>query len=309
MTRYDAVVVGSGPAGYTAAVYLGRAGRSVVLLEGGTAPGGALMTTPEIENYPGFPDGAGGPELMDSIRRQALRCGATLVPVDAASVELTGAGHRVVAADGTAYDARALVLATGAEHRRLGIDGEDRLAGRGVSWCGTCDGPFFAGRDVVVVGGGDTAVEEACFLSRIAGQVHLVHRSARLRASRVLQDRLATRANVTVHLDTRVRAIEGTDRVTGVRLDQRSLPVAGVFVAIGHDPRSALVAGAVETTASGHVVVEHPSSRTNVPGVFACGDLVDPTYRQAITAAGSGCVAALDADAYLAARDTTRDAA
>jgi thioredoxin reductase (NADPH) len=307
MTQHDAVVVGSGPAGYTAALYLGRAGRTVAVLEGRASGGGALMATSEIENFPGLPDGATGPELMWSMRRQAERFGAELVNQDAIDVDVTGPKRRVTAGDGTAYDARVVVLASGSRHRRLSVEGEDRLTGRGVSSCATCDAAFFRGRDVVVVGGGDSAAEEAIFLARIAARVHVVHRSRNLRASQVLRARLAAYANVTMHLDSRVVRIEGDERVTGVLVENNprgtltSLAADAVFVAIGHTPRSELVAGSLTLSATGHVEVDHPSTRTTIPGVFACGDLVDPTYRQAVTAAGSGCAAALDAEAYLLA--------
>jgi thioredoxin reductase (NADPH) len=301
------IIIGSGPAGYTAAIYAARAQLHPLVFEGSVTAGGALMTTTEVENYPGFADAIMGPDLMAAMREQSERFGAELVPDDVTAVDLTGPVKRVSVADGTTWTADAVILAMGSGYRRLGVDGEDRLSGRGVSWCATCDGFFFRGQDIAVVGGGDSAMEEAVFLTKFANSVTLVHRREELRASAIMADRARANDKVAFRLNAIVDAVEGADSVSGLSLVDRltgersMLPVTGVFEAIGHDPRSELLQGQVDLDDEGYVLVEGRSTRTNLPGVFACGDLVDHTYRQAITAAGSGCAAALDAEHYLTA--------
>jgi len=301
----DVIIIGSGPAGYTAALYTARAGLSPLVFEG-VQSGGALTTTTEVENFPGFPDGIDGPELMDQMRKQAERFGADLVTEDVTAVELDGA-TKTVMVDGTAYRARAVILATGSAWRRLDVPGEDRLLGHGVSSCATCDGFFFRGKDIVVAGGGDSAMEEATFLTRFASSVTIVHRRDAFRASRIMAERALNNSRITVRWNAMVTEVLGDDLVTGVRLrdtvtgEESVLDVAGVFMAIGHDPRSELFVGQVDSDPEGYLLVEAPTTRTNLPGVFACGDLVDRHYRQAVTAAGTGCVAALDAERYIAA--------
>ena len=307
----NAIVVGSGPAGYTAAIYLARAALEPLVFEGSVTAGGALMNTTDVENYPGFPDGVMGPELMDDLRKQAERFGAELVTDDVTEMELTS-DPKVVKVGGTTYLARTVVLAMGSAYRVLGVPGEAELSGRGVSWCATCDGFFFRDQDIVVVGGGDTAVEEATFLTRFARSVTMVHRRDTLRASKVMQQRAFSNDKIRFEWDSEVVEALGTDRLTGVRLrnrvtgEEKVLDATGLFVAVGHDPRSELVKGQVELDGEGYVVVRDVhSTATDVPGVFAAGDLVDHTYRQAITAAGTGCAAALDAERYLSAQDDT----
>jgi thioredoxin reductase (NADPH) len=302
----DLVIIGSGPAGYTAAIYAARADLSPVLIEGGLTSGGALMNTTEVENFPGFPEGIMGPDLMMNMRAQAQRFGATLISEDAVSVDLTGDVKLVTTEEGSEYRSRAVVLAMGSGYRRLGLESEDRLSGRGVSWCATCDGAFFRDKPIAVIGGGDSALEEATFLSRFGTSVTVVHRRDQLRASKVMIDRAMADPKIDFRWNSVVSAVEGDASVTGLTLtdtvsgDTSVLPVAGVFVAIGHDPRSELVRDQVELDAAGYVLTQPGSTATNVAGVFACGDLVDHTYRQAITAAGTGCQAALDAERYLA---------
>lgn len=302
----EVIIVGSGPAGYTAAIYAARANLRPLLLEGAVTAGGALMNTTEVENYPGFPEGILGPELMDNMRAQAERFGTEIVTDDAVELRLDGTVKAVIDSEGNEYRAKAVILATGSAYRRLGLPDEDRLSGRGVSWCATCDGFFFRDKDIAVIGGGDSALEEATFLTRFARSVTIVHRRHELRGSKIMQARaeadprigFAWNSQVTaIQGDTAVTAVELTDTITG---EKRELPVAAVFVAIGHEPRSELVADQVHLDAAGYVEVESGSTRTNLEGVFACGDLVDHSYRQAITAAGSGCQAALDAERYLA---------
>ena len=302
----DVIIIGSGPAGYTAAVYAARADLRPLVFVGSVTAGGALMTTTEVENFPGFPDGIQGPDLMDSIRAQAERFGAELVVDDVVSVDLTADPKRVELADGSVHLAKAVVLAMGSGYRRLDVDGEERLSGHGVSWCATCDGFFFRGKDIAVVGGGDSAMEEATFLTRFASSVTVVHRRSELRASKIMADRALANDKISFAFDTIVESIDGTDSVEAMTLRNsvsgqvQTLPVQGVFEAIGHDPRSELVRGQVDLDPDGYVLTEGRSTRTNIPGVFAAGDLVDRTYKQAITAAGSGCAAALDAEHYLA---------
>jgi len=301
---YDLIVIGSGPAGYTAAIYAARAQLTPLVFEG-TQFGGALMTTTEVENYPGFRDGITGPELMDQMREQALRFGADLRMEDVDAVSLDGAVKTVTVGDET-YRARAVILAMGAAARHLGVPGEEALIGMGVSTCATCDGFFFRDEDIVVVGGGDSAMEEATFLTRFARSVTIVHRREEFRASRIMLERARDNEKITFLLNTQVTSIEGDPKVSGVRLrntltgEESKLDVTGVFVAIGHDPRSDLVRGQVETDADGYVQVKDHSTATSVEGVFAAGDLVDHIYRQAVTAAGTGCSASIDAERWLA---------
>ena len=303
-TVHDLIVIGSGPAGYTAAIYAARAQLSPLVFEG-IQFGGALMTTTEVENYPGFRDGITGPELMDQMREQALRFGADLRMEDVDAVSLEGPVKSVTVGDET-YRARAVILAMGAAARHLGVPGEEALIGMGVSTCATCDGFFFRDEDIVVVGGGDSAMEEATFLTRFARSVTIVHRREEFRASRIMLERARANEKITFMLNTQVTAIEGDPKVSGVRLrnsvtgEESTLEVTGVFVAIGHDPRSDLVKGQVELDADGYVQVQPHSTATSVEGVFAAGDLVDHIYRQAITAAGTGCSASIDAERWLA---------
>ena len=300
----DVIIVGSGPAGYTAAVYAARANLRPLVIEG-IRYGGALMNTTEVENYPGFIDGIQGPELMDHMRKQAERFGAELVSDDATELHLDGDVKRVVVAEDTYY-ARTVILAMGSAYRMLGLPNEDRLMGHGVSACATCDGFFFRGQEIAVVGGGDSAMEEATFLTRFADRVHLLHRRDSFRASKIMQERALANDKIQVHWNTVVEDVLGADKVSGLSVrntvsgEGSELAVTGLFVAIGHEPRSELVRGQVTLDDAGYVVVDAPSTRTNITGVFACGDLVDHTYRQAITAAGTGCAAALDAERYLA---------
>jgi len=302
----NVIIVGSGPAGYTAAIYTARADLAPLVFEGAVTAGGALMNTTEVENFPGFSEGILGPQLMADMRAQAERFGAELVTDDVESMDLEGDIKTVVDGSGTVHRARTVILAMGSGYRELGLVNEKRLSGHGVSWCATCDGFFFRDQDIVVVGGGDSAVEEATFLTRFARTVTLVHRRDELRASKIMQDRARTNAKIRFAWNSTVTDILGGDKVSGVVLtdtvtgQQREVPASGVFVAIGHDPRSELVKGQVALDDEGYVTVDAPSTRTSIPGVFACGDLVDHTYRQAITAAGTGCAAALDAERFLA---------
>jgi len=303
-TLHEVIVIGSGPAGYTAAIYTARAQLNPLVFEG-TSFGGALMTTTEVENYPGFRAGITGPELMDEMREQALRFGADLQMDDVESVSLSGPVKEVTVG-GQTHRARAVILAMGAAPRYLGVPGEQELLGRGVSSCATCDGFFFKDQDIAVVGGGDSAMEEATFLTRFARSVTLVHRRDGFRASRIMLERARTNDKIRFLTNTAVLGVEGDTTVTGLRIrnllsgEDTTLPVTGVFIAIGHDPRSELVRDAVEVDAAGYVVVHHGGTATSLPGVFAAGDLVDHTYRQAVTAAGSGCAAAIDAERWLA---------
>jgi thioredoxin reductase (NADPH) len=304
-TVHDVIVIGSGPAGYTAAIYTARAQLKPVVFEG-TSFGGALMTTTEVENYPGFRSGITGPELMDEMREQALRFGADLQMEDVESVSLEGPVKEVITAGGETYRARAVILAMGAAPRYLGVPGEQGLLGRGVSSCATCDGFFFKDQDIAVIGGGDSAMEEATFLTRFARSVTLVHRRDEFRASRIMLERARANEKITFLTNTTIVAVEGDTTVTGLRVRnaltgaESTLAVTGVFVAIGHDPRSELVRHAVDLDPEGYVLVRDRSTATSQDGVFAAGDLVDHTYRQAITAAGSGCSAAIDAERWLA---------
>ncbi|ADU01860.1 thioredoxin-disulfide reductase [Mycolicibacterium gilvum] len=303
-TVHDVIIIGSGPAGYTAAVYAARAQLTPLVFEGSQF-GGALMTTTEVENYPGFRNGITGPELMDEMREQALRFGADLRMEDVDAVDLTGPVKTVTVGDEN-HSARAVILAMGAAARHLGVPGEDEMLGMGVSTCATCDGFFFRDQDIVVVGGGDSAMEEATFLTRFARSVTLIHRRDEFRASKIMLERAQQNEKITFLTNTQVLSIEGDPKVTGIRLrnsetgEESRLDVTGVFVAIGHDPRSELVRGQVDVDDEGYVSVQGRTTYTSVEGVFAAGDLVDHTYRQAITAAGSGCAAAIDAERWLA---------
>ena len=301
----DVIIIGSGPAGYTAALYAARGRLNPLLFEGSVTSGGALMNTTEVENFPGFADGVLGPELMDNIRKQAERFGAELVPDDVTEVDLT-ATPKVVRVGEDTYLARTVIIATGSSYRELNAPGEKRLSGHGVSWCATCDGFFFRESDIAVIGGGDSALEEAIFLTRFAKSVTLVHRRDSLRASKIMQDRALANPKIKFAWDSVVEEVLGTDRVTGLRLRNVKtgadsvLPVTGMFVAIGHDPRSELFTGQLPVDDEGYLLVEHPTTRTTIDGVFAAGDVVDRIYRQAVTAAGTGCAAALDAERWLA---------
>jgi thioredoxin reductase (NADPH) len=303
-TVHDVIIIGSGPAGYTAAIYAARAQLKPLVFEG-TQFGGALMTTTEVENYPGFRDGITGPELMDEMREQALRFGADLHMEDVDAVSLDGEIKTVTVGDQT-HQARAVILAMGAAARHLGVPGEDDLLGMGVSTCATCDGFFFRDEDIAVVGGGDSAMEEATFLTRFARSVTIIHRREEFRASRIMLDRARANDKITFLTTTHVTAIEGGPKVTGIQLrnpvtgEESKLPVTGVFVAIGHDPRSELVRGQLELDPDGYVQVQGGTTSTSIEGVFAAGDLVDRTYRQAVTAAGTGCSASIDAERWLA---------
>ena len=301
---HDVVIVGSGPAGYTAAIYAARAQLNPVILAGSVTAGGALMNTTEVENYPGFIEGIMGPELMNQMQEQAERFGAEIRYEDVTALELEGGVKRITTSDGV-YEARSVIISTGSEYRHLGIDGEERLSGHGVSYCATCDGFFFKDQDIVVVGGGDSAMEEATFLTRFARSVTVVHRRDELRASAVMAKRAQEDPKISFAWNSRVVELHGEDSLTGITLEdtvtgeRRRIEATGLFVAIGQVPRSELVAEALELDEAGYIKVEVPSQRTRIPGVFACGDVADPTYQQAITAAGSGCRAALDAEHYL----------
>ena len=304
----NVIVIGSGPSGYTAALYTARAALKPLVFEGSVTAGGALMTTTEVENFPGFRDGIMGPALMDEMRAQAERFGAELVADDVVEVDLSGDVKVVKTATDT-YTARAVILATGSGYRKLGLPREEELSGRGVSWCATCDGFFFREQHIAVVGGGDSAIEEATFLTRFGSKVTLIHRRDELRASKIMQERAHADPKLEFAWNSEVAEILGDERLEGVVLrdtvtgETRTLPVTGLFIAIGHDPRSELLAGQVDLDDNGYVLVRQPSTATNQPGVFAAGDLVDHHYRQAITAAGTGCAAALDAERYLADLD------
>jgi thioredoxin reductase (NADPH) len=305
----DVIVIGSGPAGYTAALYAARAQLKPLVFEGSVTAGGALMTTTEVENYPGFPDGVLGPDLMDAMRKQAERFGGQLVPEDVTEVDLT-ADPKVVKVDADTYLAKTVIIATGSRYRELGVPGEKRLAGHGVSWCATCDGFFFREHNIAVIGGGDSALEEAMFLTRFADSVTLVHRRDQLRASKIMQERAFANPKIRFLWDTVVTEVLGELKVSGLQVhniktgEDSTLEVTGLFVAIGHDPRSELFTGQLATDPEGYLLVEQPSTRTAIPGVYACGDVVDHTYRQAVTAAGTGCGAALDAERHLAAQES-----
>lgn len=304
---HDLVIVGSGPAGYTAAIYAARAGLEPLVLAGSITAGGALMNTTDVENFPGFPDGVLGPDLMEKMQQQAEKFGATVEWDDAENVELTGDIKTITTGGGDVLQARSVILATGSAYRELGLPDEKRLSGRGVSWCATCDGFFFKNQHIVVVGGGDSAVEEATFLTRFASKVTMVHRRDELRASKIMAERAAADPKIEFAWNTEVIEVKGENKVESLRLkdtatgEERDIDATGLFVAIGHDPRSEMFKDVVNIDADGYVLVEGRSTKTNIDGVFACGDLVDHTYKQAVTAAGTGCSAALDAQHYLEA--------
>ncbi|MEO5321605.1 thioredoxin-disulfide reductase [Arthrobacter sp. CC3] len=309
MSTEQLIIIGSGPAGYTAAIYAARAGLKPLVLAGSVTAGGALMNTTEVENFPGFPSGIQGPELMDGLQEQAQRFGAQVMFDDVTEVTLAGHLKRVVTGAGDIYEAPAVILATGSAYKELGLPEEKKLSGHGVSWCATCDGFFFRDQDIVVVGGGDSAMEEATFLTRFARTVTVVVRKGELRASRIMAQRAKDNPKISFAWHSAVTAIHGDPKVTGVTLtdtrtgETREQAATGIFVAIGHVPRTELVEGQVELDAEGYIKVDSPTTVTNLTGVFACGDAVDHRYRQAITAAGTGCAAALDAERYLAALD------
>ncbi|MCX4511989.1 thioredoxin-disulfide reductase [Streptomyces sp. NBC_01619] len=303
----NVIIIGSGPAGYTAALYTARASLQPLVFEGAVTAGGALMNTTEVENFPGFRDGIMGPDLMDNMRAQAERFGAELVPDDVIAVDLTGDIKTVTDTAGTVHQAKAVIVTTGSQHRKLGLPNEDTLSGRGVSWCATCDGFFFKDQDIAVVGGGDTAMEEATFLSRFAKSVTIVHRRDSLRASKAMQERAFADPKIKFAWDSEVAEIHGDQKLSGLTLRNTKtgatseLLATGLFIAVGHDPRTELFKGQLELDGEGYLQVDAPSTRTNLTGVFGAGDVVDHTYRQAITAAGTGCSAALDAERFLAA--------
>ncbi len=307
-TPRDLIIIGSGPSGYTAAVYAARAALEPLVFEGSVTAGGALMNTTEVENFPGFRDGIMGPALMDEMRAQAERFGAEMISDDVVEVDLTG-DIKVVRTATDTYTARSVVLATGSSYRKLGLPREEELSGRGVSWCATCDGFFFREQAIAVVGGGDSAIEEATFLTRFGSRVYLIHRRGELRASKIMQERAFADPKLEMVWNSEVAAINGEERLESITLrdtvngEERQLDVTGLFIAIGHDPRSELLTGQIDLDDEGYVLVNHPSTATNLPGVFAAGDVVDHHYRQAITAAGTGCAAALDAERYIAALD------
>jgi thioredoxin reductase (NADPH) len=309
------IIIGSGPAGYAAAIYAARANLEPLVIASSVDFGGELMKTTEVENYPGFPEGIMGPELMERMQKQAERFGAEIVYDDVLSLELDGPVKRVTLGSGEMHEARAVIYATGSAYRKLGLADEERLSGYGVSWCATCDGAFFRQRKVAVVGGGDSALEEATFLTRFADIVYVIHRRDSFRASAAMQDRAFADPKIQVIWNNEVKSIYGDEKVTGIGIvntvdgTETTLDVQGVFVAIGADPRTHLVHGQLDLAPEGTIAVEGRSSRTNLPGVFAAGDVIDPTYKQAATAAGSGVVAALDAEHYLAELEDAEKAA
>ena len=301
----DVIIIGSGPAGYTAAIYTARAKLQPLVLAGSVTAGGALMQTTDVENFPGFPDGIMGPNLMEELQKQAERFGTEVLFEDAIEVDLK-ASPKVVKTDSETYLAKAVIIATGSKYKELGVPGEKELSGHGVSWCATCDGFFFREKHIAVVGGGDSALEEAMFLTRFGKSVTLVHRRDKLRASKIMQERAFANPKIKFQWDSEPVAVEGEGKASGLRVrnvhsgEETVLPVDGIFIAIGHEPRSELFAGQLPTNPDGYLEVEGRSTRTAIEGVFACGDVVDHVYRQAITAAGSGCSAAIDAERWLA---------
>ncbi|MEO3934977.1 thioredoxin-disulfide reductase [Micrococcaceae bacterium Sec7.4] len=302
----DVIIVGSGPAGYTAAVYTARANLKPLLLAGSVTAGGELMNTTDVENYPGFPDGIMGPDLMENFEKQAARFGTEIQFEDVTELDLDGQIKTVTIGSGETFKARSIILSTGSAYRELGLPNEKRLSGHGVSWCATCDGFFFKDQDIAVIGGGDSAMEEALFLTKFAKSVTVVHRRDTLRASKIMADRALAHEKISFVWNSGVEDVLGEDKVTGLRLKnlvdgtETELAVTGVFVAIGNDPRTDLFKGKLDLTPEGTIAVEGRTSKTSLKGVFAAGDVIDPTYRQAITASGSGCVAALDVEHYLA---------
>lgn len=301
----EVVVVGSGPAGYTAAIYTARAQLNPIVYEGSVTAGGALMNTTEVENFPGFENAIMGPDLMDQMRKQALRFGANLVTDDIVSMKLDGEIKELEDGSGNKIRAKSVILAMGSAYKELGLSNEKRLSGRGVSWCATCDGFFFREQVIAVIGGGDSAMEEANFLTKFASKVVVIHRRESLRASKIMAERAKNNPKIEFLFNTEVLNVLGEDKVTGLKLknsvtgEESTHEFTGLFIAIGHLPRSELVKGQVKLNSEGYVEVAGRTTKTNIPGVFACGDLVDFTYRQAITAAGSGCQAALDAERFL----------
>ncbi|MDN5755343.1 MAG: thioredoxin-disulfide reductase [Arthrobacter sp.] len=301
----DVIIIGSGPAGYTAAVYTARANLAPLVVAGSVTAGGELMNTTDVENFPGFREAILGPDLMDNMQAQAERFGAEIQYEDVSTVDLEGDIKTVILASGEVYRARAVIISTGSAYRELGLPNEKRLSGHGVSWCATCDGFFFREQEIAVVGGGDSAMEEALFLTKFASKVTVIHRRDELRASRIMADRALAHPKIEFVWNSAVDDVLGAEKVTGLKLrnlldgSESELEVTGVFVAIGNDPRTELVKDQLPVTAEGTIAVEGRTSKTRLPGVFAAGDVIDPTYRQAVTAAGSGCVAALDVEHYL----------
>ena len=301
----EVIIVGSGPAGYTAAIYTARAGLKPLMIASSVEPGGELMKTTEVENFPGFPNGLMGPDLMYAMQEQAERFGTEVLMDDVVEVELEGDVKKVKTGSGETYEARAIIMATGAAYRELGLPREKELSGHGVSWCATCDGFFFREKNIAVVGGGDSAMEEANFLTRFASKVYLIHRRDTFKASKIMQERALANPKIEVIYNSEIAELKGDAKLEAVTLrstvdgTESNLDLDGLFIAVGNDPRVWLVENQVELTPERFIQVEGRSSRTSIPGVFACGDVIDPTYRQAITAAGSGCVAALDAEHYL----------
>ena len=305
----NVIIIGSGPSGYTAALYAARAQLQPLIFEGAVTAGGALMNTTEVENFPGFPEGIMGPALMENMRAQADKFGAEFITDDVTAVDFSGPIKTVTDGSGKTYSAKSIILAMGSAYRELGVPNEKRLSGHGVSWCATCDGFFFRGQTIAVVGGGDSAVEEATFLTRFAEKVYLIHRRESLRASKIMIERAENDPKLEFVWNSQVIDVLGDEQVTALRLQntvdasESELAVTGLFVAIGHDPRNELIKGVVDLDDAGYVQVQGRTTATNIDGVFAAGDLVDHTYRQAITAAGSGCAAALDAERWLAAHE------
>ncbi|MDO5726525.1 MAG: thioredoxin-disulfide reductase [Bowdeniella nasicola] len=303
--EHNIVVVGSGPAGYTAAIYAARAGLKPVVFAGAITAGGALMTTTDVENFPGFPDGVQGPDLMDNMRAQAEKFGADIRYEDIVTMDLAGDVKQLTTDDGETVTTRTVILALGSEYKKLGIADEERLSGKGVSWCATCDGFFFRDQEIVVVGGGDSAMQEATFLTRFASKVTVIHRRDELRASKIMADRAMADPKIEFAWNSQVVRLEGENKLAGVVVadtntgEERTIAATGMFIAIGHAPRTEIVSEQLTLDDEGYIRVDSPSTTTNLPGVFACGDVVDHQYRQAITAAGSGCAAALDAERYL----------
>ncbi|VDR33727.1 Thioredoxin reductase [Arthrobacter agilis] len=303
---HDVIIVGSGPSGYTAAVYTARANLKPVMIASSVKAGGELMNTTDVENFPGFPEGVMGPDLMEQFEKQARRFGTEVLYEDVVSADLAGDIKKLTIATGEEFLARAVIISTGSEYREIGLDDEKRLSGHGVSWCATCDGFFFRDQDIAVIGGGDSAMEEALFLTKFARSVTVIHRRDTLRASKIMQDRAFAHEKISFVWNSEVVAIQGRDKVTGLTLastvdgSTSDIAVTGIFVAIGNDPRVELVKDQLELTSEGTIAVQGRTSKTSIAGVFAAGDVIDPTYRQAITASGSGCVAALDVEHYLA---------